>query len=313
MIMIKNSDRQIHIISQYELRCPDCETAEYLIEDEGVTKCTDCGQVVSQYVIDMDQDWHNYDDDGEDKSRVGNVRDAILGNDLSTTVSNTNAKHKISLSRIGSESKLQEGFRKIEEMAGKLDIVSGCTNTAKQLYKMMDTLKTIRSKNDVIGYTTASLYASCKLSSNAKQLKEFMVVSTLQKKVIGKYYKRIENESRRVGPKNGYFNVGYQSSTPAQLIPKFAANLGLEFNVKSAAEHVTNMAVELGITAGKAPATIAAASIFMCTLLYDTKTPIKDIVDMTDVTESTIRKCMKDLETHKVRLLPAHLHSIIKQ
>jgi len=306
--------RQMQMKTQYELRCSDCGTAEYLVEDGGSTKCTECGLIASQYVIDMGQEWHNYDDDGgDDKSRVGNVGDPLLGGDLSTDISNTkNAKHlmrgHMRNTKNDAERNLKEGFQKIEEMAGKLEILSSYTNTAKQLYKIMYELKPIKSSKDMIGYATASLYAACKIGGIARQLKEFMAVSTLDKKTIGKFYKKIETESKRVGQNGSAINegmdLGYQSNTPAQMIPRFATGLKLDNKVRSAAERVAQKAVEFGITSGKAPTTVAAAAILMCSQLHTNKTPIKDIIEITGVTESTIRKCLKDLEANPEKLLP---------
>ncbi len=308
------NNRQVRLRTHYELRCDDCKTADYLVEEGGSTICTECGLVASPYVIDMGQEWHNYDDDGgDDKSRVGNVSDPFFANDLSTDISGSrNAGHLIrghmkTHAKNEAERNLREGFSKIETFTRSLDILNRDSLHAKNLYKIMYDLKPIKSSKEMIGYAIAALYAACKIGGAARNLKEFMIVSGLDRKAIGKYYKKIEAESKRVSendPNKSMIELGYQSNTPAQMIPRLADSLGLEFKVRAAAERVANRAVEFGITSGKSPTTVAAAAIFMCSELHTTKTPIADIANAAGITESTIRKCLKDLKENKARLLP---------
>jgi transcription initiation factor TFIIB len=307
--------RKVHHSIKFTIQCPDCKTDEYLVEDEGRNICSNCGVVCEDQVIDLGAEWHNYDEDGEDKSRVGSAGDPLLGNDLSTEIANSKNNNGVLRAHIRNtktnpDKNLKEGFQKIEELSEKMDLPSKHRNTAKELFKSMNDHKPIKASKDILGFVTASLYGSCKIGGIPRQIKEFTALTGLEKKVIGKYYKRIEAVSKaNLAKSHGQdgLNVGYQSATPAQMIPRFARNLKLAFKAQSAAEQVAQAAVDHGITSGKAPTTVAAAALFMVTQISrdaGDRRAIKEVVEVTGVSEPTIRKCLKDLTDNQSLVIP---------
>jgi transcription initiation factor TFIIB len=313
--------RKVIFETHYKLKCPDCLTDDYLIEDEGRTVCTGCGRVVSDQVIDLGAEWHNYDEDGEDKSRVGSISDPVLGNDLSTEIANTKNNNGVLRAHIRNtksnpDKNLKDGFHKIEELGDKMDLPTKDRNTAKELFKSMNDNKPIKASKDILGFVTASLYGACKIGGIPRQIKEFTALTGLEKKVIGKYYKRIEAVSKaNLAKSHGQdgLNVGYQSATPSQMIPRFARSLKMIFRAQSAAEQVAQAAVDHGITSGKAPPTVAAAAIFLVTQIsrdVNDRRSMKDVVDVTGVSEPTIRKCLKDLQDNQSLVVPKDFPTI---
>merc|ERR1712130_616322 len=173
---------------------------------------------------------------------------------------------------------------------------------AKELFKCVNDDKPVRASKDISGFVAASLYGACKVGDIPRQIKEFVVHTGLDKKTIGKFYKRLEMIIKKHPRKENSLQVGYSGSTPSLMIPRFATSLKLKYPVQRAAEIVAERAVEMGITSGKAPTTVAAAALFMCTQLSSDKKQMKDICDVTGVSEPTVRKCLKDLEAVQSQL-----------
>jgi transcription initiation factor TFIIB len=210
----------------------------------------------------------------------------------------------INNSKTPGEKNLREGFLKIDDLCEKLDLPTKHRNTAKELLKGVNDSKPIKSVKDVVGFSTASVYGACKIGGIPRQIKEFTALTGLEKKVIGKYYKRIEQISKEKfsGDVCSGLNMTYQSATPAQMIPRFASSLGIQYKTQILAEHLAQKAVDLGITSGKAPTTVAAAAIFMSSRINKINKPIKDICLVTGVSEPTIRKCLQDMESNQAKL-----------
>ena len=57
-----------------------CEHLKKIILD-GEEVCSDCGEIGSRY-IDETSEWNNYDDNKEDKSRIGFTTSDLLNNDF---------------------------------------------------------------------------------------------------------------------------------------------------------------------------------------------------------------------------------------
>ncbi|KNG78221.1 transcription initiation factor TFIIB [Plasmodium falciparum IGH-CR14] len=71
--------------------CPDCKEKGIIICDtsEGTQICNGCGMVVESKILSEEQEWRNFQNDGQskntDRNRVGEVSDIWLENNLTST------------------------------------------------------------------------------------------------------------------------------------------------------------------------------------------------------------------------------------
>lgn len=299
--------RKMYCEIKREVKCTDCGTDDHLLENDGHYVCSNCGLVQNEAVIDMDQEWHNYDDDtGEDKSRVGSVSDPLLSNDLSTEIGKGRNSKQLIRAHIRAtkeepDVKLKEGFQKIQELTEKMQLATNVRDTAKEIYNEIFKSKLVNSKNDIAGFVAGSVLHACRNCKVSRAIKDFEGHSGLKKKIIGKYMRKIDNAMKVINEGKNPEDVialNDQSSTPAQMIPRIANELQLSPKVQLAAEKIAEKAPKLGITSGRAPSTIAAASILLCVQLHNANISVKEISKATGVSVPTINKCLKDLEVH---------------
>ncbi|MEM2663952.1 MAG: transcription initiation factor IIB, partial [Candidatus Methanomethylicia archaeon] len=79
------------------------------------------------------------------------------------------------------------------------------------------------------------------------------------------------------------------------FIPRISSELGLSGSVQSKATEIVRMAKEMILTAGKDPSGLAAAAIYIASLLENEKRTQKEIAKAARVTEVTVRNRYKEL------------------
>ena len=109
----------------------------------------------------------------------------------------------------------------------------------------------------------------------------------IDKKTIGKNYRFL---SRELG-------IKLPVVSPNAFVPRFASKLGLSSEVEVKSIEIINQAKELGITSGKDPASITAASLYWACLLLGERRTQTEIAKQLGVTEVTIRNRFNELKS----------------
>ncbi|MEM4884881.1 MAG: transcription initiation factor IIB, partial [Saccharolobus sp.] len=78
-------------------------------------------------------------------------------------------------------------------------------------------------------------------------------------------------------------------------VTRIANLLGLSGAVMKSAAEIIDKAKNIGLTAGKDPAGLAAAAIYIASLLHDERRTQKEIAQVAGVTEVTVRNRYKEL------------------
>lgn len=293
----KEDDIYIHWV------CPNCQSED--IEENpsaGDLECTNCGRIVGERIIRTDKEWREFQDDSssKSKSRVGGPENPLLGNSsLSTMIEPTltgknlsKSQTRISLS--GKESGLRAGFKKIDEMASTMQLVQLVKDKAKEIFKDMEEKKAIKGRNSE-ALIAACIYIGCRqneMTRSWKEIEKYVSQKTTRKQIQQCYSwicKTLNLQMDIVEHKN-YTTL-------------WVNRLSLPIKVATISEQVAKKAVELGIVSGRAPTTVAASAIYF--VLNDVpqfsneKVGIKEIVDVSGVSEATIKNCYKELSAEQ--------------
>ena len=89
--------------------------------------------------------------------------------------------------------------------------------------------------------------------------------------------------------------LNLQPASPSVYIVRFCRELELPGYVESAAINILNQAIEAELTSGRGPTGVAAAAIYIASVVYDQRKTQKTIADTVGVTEVTIRNRYKEL------------------
>jgi transcription initiation factor TFIIB len=257
---------------------------------------------VQDHIIDLDLETRKFQDDETDNSRVGATVDPLLDgiDHLTTVVSAAPGSKGTDIARAhlkntlnSADNALKDAFRRVDQMAEKIDLPEKYRGRAKEIYKQLYDAKALKGK-DQDTMTAACLYVGCRLEGVARTIKEFAAISQKNKTDIGKYLKIIQKKLK----------LSMDTVSAKDYMTRFCSHLQLPTFVETGAAEVAKRATEQGIVAGKSPDTVAAAAIFMVCTLSDHKKTMKEISEVTGVTETTVRNCLKDLEVYRTTLLP---------
>ncbi|MFB6308373.1 MAG: transcription initiation factor IIB family protein, partial [Haloarculaceae archaeon] len=121
--------------------------------------------------------------------------------------------------------------------------------------------------------------AACRQEGIPRSLEEVSDVSRVEQKEIGRTYRYVAQE----------LSLKMEPVDPKQYVPRFASELELSEEVQSKANEIIDTTAEQGLLSGKSPTGYAAAAIYAASLLCNEKKTQREVADVAQVTEVTIR------------------------
>lgn len=287
--------------------CPECGNIK-LIKDYQRAEiiCFNCGLVIRSKMIDMGPEWRAFDGEQREKrGRVGSPTTLILHDKgLSTMIdwrnkdsfgNDINPRKRAQISRLrkwqrririsdATERNLAFALSEMDRISSYLGLSRNVREAAAMLYRQAVNQRLIRGRS-IEGVTAAAIYAACRKCKVPRTLDEIAGVSQVGKKDIGRGYRFIARElAIKVPPTN-----------PIDYIPRFSSELKLNGNVQSRAVEILKQAIKFGLTSGRGPTGVAAAAIYVASVIENERRTQRDIAEVTKITEVTVRNRYKEL------------------
>ena len=139
-----------------------------------------------------------------------------------------------------------------------------------------------RSMESVVA---GALYAACRRHEVPRTLDEMGEASGIEKKEIGRTYRFITRE----------LEINILPSNPADYISRFASALNLSADTQTRSVEILEQARDIELTSGRGPTGIAAAALYVSSLIHGEKRTQREVADVAGVTEVTIRNRYKEL------------------
>ena len=289
------------------MECPECGSRQLVHDYERAELvCNECGLVVDEDFIDMGPEWRAFDHDQRMKrSRVGApMTFTIHDKGLSTMIDWRNrdsygksisSKNRAQLYRLrkwqrrirvsnATERNLAFALSELDRMASALGLPRNVRETAAVVYRDAVDKNLIRGRS-IEGVAAAALYAACRQCSVPRTLDEIAEVSRVSRKEIGRTYRFI---SRELGLK-------LLPTSPIDYVPRFCSGLNLKGEVQSRAVEILRQAGERELTSGRGPTGVAAAAIYISSILGGERRTQREVAEVAGVTEVTIRNRYKEL------------------
>jgi len=287
--------------------CPDCGSAN-LRKDYSRAElvCGSCGLVLDEDIIDQRPEWRAFDSEQKEKrSRVGAPMTYTMHDKgLSTTIgwSNRDAygkgipvRSRAQLFRLRKwqrririsdalERNLAEALARIDRLSSALGLPRSVRETAAVIYRKA-ALKNLSRGRSIEGVTAASLYAACRQCHVPRTLDEISLVSELPRIEIGRIYRFLSHE----------LELKLLPVDPKDYISRFCAGLNLSVEVHKKTIEILNHATRHKLTSGRGPTGLAAASMYIASILCDERRTQRAVADIAGVTEVTIRNRYKEL------------------
>ena len=296
---------QIEIDQQFI--CPQCKS-KHLTKDNqrGELICLDCGLVLDENLIDYSPEWRAFDNEQEkQRARTGSpMNELIFDKGLSTTIGWQNrdhygnripARNQAQLRRLrkwhrrttmrkGNAQNLHRALQYITQISSFMSLPRAVRENAAAIYRKASRNDLIRGRS-INGFAAATVYAGCRRCNLPRSLDEVSEASGIDKKEIGRNYRFMSKElSLKILPVR-----------PQEYLNRFANSLKLKGDAIQEARDLINKTLENKTISGCSPASIAAAAIYVASLLHHDKKTQKEIAETAGVTEVTIRNHYKKI------------------
>ncbi len=268
--------------------------------------CMNCGLVLTDRIIDEGPEWRAFDQEQRDKrARVGApLTFTIHDKGLSTMIDWRNRdsygkdlapKRRAQIYRLrkwqrrirvsdATERNLAYALSELDRMASSLGLPRTVREIAAMLYRRAVEQRLIRGRS-IEGVAAAALYAACRQSRIPRTLDEVAEVPRVGKKEIGRSYRFIARELR----------LSIPPTSPIDYVPRFISELKLLGEVQAEAVQILKMAASQGLTSGRGPTGVAAAAIYVASVLGNSRRTQREVAAVARVTEVTVRNRYKEL------------------
>ena len=305
---LNNEIGQHDILSDEDPKtCPVCNSTERFVDNSRAEVCcARCGLVLDENLIDHGPEWRAFDHEQRDKrTRTGApLTYTISDKGLNTTIDwkdkdihghKIPERNKAQIYRLrkwnkrmrvsgAGERNLAFALSELDRESSRLGIPRSVREDAAIIYRSAAKNKLIRGRSIEVVVASA-LYAACRRCNIPRTLDEIAIASNVSKKQVGKTYRFLSRE----------LNIKLKPTSPSDYISRFASKLGLSGEVQAKAIEIINKAVKAGLSSGKGPTGVAAAALYIASLLLGERKTQKEVSEISGVTEVTIRNRYKDL------------------
>ncbi|MEO2264279.1 MAG: TFIIB-type zinc ribbon-containing protein [Nitrosopumilus sp.] len=301
--------------------CSECKST--LVDDmqNGEIICSGCGIVVADQIVDSGPE--TISSNLEDKMKLARAtgQTTYSQHDLGITTeismgtkdfSGKTINHEVSNQmrnlrkwqqrvRISSpkERRLANVLAKMGETCNSLNLSKNVLETASMIYRDLDGHVDVKGKS-VVSITAATIYIACKQCEVVRSLEEICRGICPAKdvksktKLAAKYYRTMVME------------VG-QLSAPVVTMDKYISKIAnmtqTEVRVERLALEIAEKTKDSNISDGKAPNGIAAAYLYVSSVLLGQNVLQRDVSSIAGVTEVTIRnRCKEILTSYKLKI-----------
>ena len=290
-----------------KFKCSECG-ATTVVEDlnRGEQVCGECGLVLSDHRIDTGAEWRAFSSEESDaRSRVGApMRYTVHDKGLSTIIDwrdRDTSGRKLSptrrseiyrlrkwqiRSRVHSslDRNLAQAMSELERLSSQLGLPKPIRELGAVLYRKSIIKKLVRGRS-IEAMVAATLYAACRIRLKPRPLDEVADASRVDRKKLGQCYRLLLRS----------LHVRIPLSNPVDYISRFACELGLSSPVQLRTVEILNRSRAIGLTIGRDPLGLAAAAIYVASIMLDERRTQREIAEVARVTEVTVRNRYKEI------------------
>ncbi len=302
--------------SQDETTCPECGGRLKNDYKRAELACGECGLIIHDKIIDSGPERRAFDQEQRLRvSRVGApMTYTIHDKGLSTMIDLQNKdsfgkdippgrraqlyrlrkwQRRIRVSN-ATERNLALALSELERSSSHMGLPRNIRETAAVIYRRAVKKGLVRGRS-IEGVVAASIYASCRQCKVPRTLDEIASVVRVDKKDIGRTYRFV---SRELGLK-------LMPTSPKDYVARFVGELGLSSGVQSKAIEIIDLAAKKELLSGRGPTGVAAAAIYIASVLLGERQTQNRVAEVAGVTEVTIRNRYKELaEKLDIEIIP---------
>ena len=293
--------------------CNRCEVNSFVTDPEnGETICSNCGVVLSERPSDFGPEWRSFED-GKLSGKRGGIPTSLTIHDmgLSTIINpqNRDVKGKplsnpmrksIQRLRVWDyrsqdfkpvNRNFKQAFNELHKLKDKIVVSDFVIENAAYIYRKAVDKKLVRGRS-ISGMIAASLYAACRNTKTPRTLKDISKAGNLERNQIAKCYRLLHKE----------LDLKMPVIDSVHCVSRISSRLDISEKIKRRASEILKLCQECEKSAGKEPMGLAAAALYMSCIEHNQEITQKEIAEIANVTEVTIRNRFKVLKKdHGIR------------
>jgi len=304
-------------------RCPECGCS-VVLNRQGELVCSSCGLVVEGPLPDQGPEWRAYTlEEKIARSRAGppsppgvGVRSTSIGlrKDLYYNPSLRSDEKRARASKLmasqfwmraAEERAINEFCAILKSVSVKLSLSKAVEDEALLIFKRAHERK-LTAGHPIEAWVVACVYAACRVLRTPKRFDEILKATprafldelSKEKGLRKKPWKKEVTRCYRLLIMEGVLNTSsLPRPQPEDYVSIIASRLGLRGEVARRALELVERARELGLTSGRDPATIAAATVYLAGLLVGGAEHVaqKEIAKAIGVSEVGLRHRAREL------------------
>ncbi len=299
---------EIKTIETPDQSCPECGGHDVIRDKtKGEVICTTCGLVLSDHRIDTGPEWRAFTSAERDsRARTGAPASyALHDKGLSTMIdwrdrdskgSTFSARQRAQIYRLRKwqirtrvhsslDRNLAQAMTEIDRLSSQLGLSHGMREHAARLYRKLIAGRLWRSRS-IDATAAAAVYAACRRRGSPRSIEEIAEHSRESKKKIAAHYRMLVTKLKLRMP----------ISSPENYVSRFISDLNLPPEVQRITVNIIERAKQVrNLVSGRDPRGIAAAAIYIASIMTDHRVTQRDISRVSGVTEVTIRNRYKEL------------------
>lgn len=290
--------------------CDRCRSSALVTDIEsGETFCSKCGYVVTEKIQASGPEWRTFaQDDRGNKARAGAPtslsmydmglatvinpanKDASgrpLTNSMKNTIDRLRTWDNRSQVHEPMDRNFRQAFGELNRLKDKLALSDAVIEKAAYIYRKALDKGLVRGRS-ISALMASSLFAACRNTRTARNIKDVEAASNVKRKDIARCYRLLLKE----------LDLRMPVPDPIQCVARIASRIGVSEKTKRYAIQVLQLAQTKEISAGKDPMGLAAAALYLASVNNEEKLTQKDIAVAASVTEVTIRNRCKGLKDY---------------
>ena len=300
----------------------NCERCQFALaySDEGFLTCTNnkCG-IIYKDMLDHSPEWRYYgadDNQSSDPTRCGMPINPFLEESSfgckvlcigKTSYEMRKVKRYTEWQSMPYKEKSQyDDFQVITTMAQNAGVPKMIIDDAIRYHKKISEYETTFRGDNRDGILAASIYISCKINKYPRTAKEIADIFKLDVTCATKGCKNavsiINNIEKDVVNKD---KTLFCKIKPEDFIERFSSKLNINTELTKVCKFISTKIEQLDLMPENTPHSIAAGIIYFISQNCNLSISKKDVKNISEISEVTINKCFKKLETIKDKLIPA--------
>ncbi len=291
-----------------EETCPRCVQGMLVTDNEsGELCCSKCGFVITEKLQESGPEWRSFtQDEHGDRARAGAPTSLTIHDmGLATIINPINkdasgrpltASMKTTIERLRTwdnrsqvhepvDRNFRQAFGELNRLKDKLALSDVVVEKAAYIYRKALDKGLVRGRS-ISALMASALYAACRDTATARNLKDVEKAANIKRKDIARCYRLLVNE----------LDLKMPVTDAIQCVARIASHIGISEKTKRHATQVLREAQKNEVSAGKDPMGLAAAALYLACVKYDEDKTQRDIAEAANVTEVTIRNRYKGLK-----------------